>query len=79
MAVERSTSVISMSADGDVVAGNFYVQAIHVSGAVANITDGAGNLIAAFGDEGSVIFPNELRIAGLSRGAGAGTLFVYIS
>lgn len=78
MAVTRGPQVILMTADSDAVTGNLIVQGIKATGAVAAITDAAGAPIAAFAAEGSVEFPYKLLVSGVTRGAGAGHLYVYI-
>lgn len=79
MAVTEKERVIRMTADGDSVDRKLIIQAIHVDGAVADIQDGNGNPIIDFANEGSIHFPTSLFMTGVQRGAGSGTLFLYLS
>lgn len=79
MAVVRANRVITMNADADAITGKMYVQAMKATGAVAGITDTDGNAVAAFGAEGTIDFSCKLAVDGLIRGAGAGTLYVYLA
>lgn len=78
MATSREVRVLRLTADEDELEGKFIIQAMRATGAVADITDGAGNAIAAFGAEGGITFPTKFFMNGIIRGAGAGTLYVYL-
>lgn len=78
MAVTRAARVIEMTADGDSIDGKFIIQAMRATGAVADVQDGSGNAIAAFSAEGGITFPTKFFLDGIQRGAGAGTLYVYL-
>lgn len=78
MATSRAVRVLTLSADGDELEGKFIIQAMRATAAVAGITDGNGNAIAAFGSEGGITFPTKFFLNGIIRGAGAGTLYVYL-
>ena len=78
MATTKKNQVIQMTADADAQTGNLHVMGLRATGAVAAITDTAGNPVAAFAAEGGQEFPTPLMIDGIIRGAGAGTLYVYI-
>lgn len=78
MATSRAERVLTLSADADELEGKFIIQAMRATGAVAGITDGQGNAIAAFGAEGGITFPTKFFLNGIKRGAGAGTLYVYL-
>lgn len=78
MAVTRAARVISMTADADSIDGKFIIQAMRADGAVADVQDGSGNPIAAFTAEDTITFPTKFFLDGLQRGAGGGTLYVYL-
>jgi hypothetical protein len=78
MAATRAARVLVLTADGDELTGKFVIQSMKATGAVAGITDGDGNAIAAFGAEGDITFPTKFFLNGIIRGAGAGTLYVYL-
>lgn len=78
MAAVREERVIVMATDGDAVTGKLTVQAIRADGAVADVQNTAGDDLIAFASEGGMSFPCGLHVNGLKRGAGSGTLFVYL-
>lgn len=78
MAVTRAERVIHMTANADEIDGKFIIQAMRATGAVADITDGDGNAIAAFTAEGGITFPTKFHVDGFIRGAGAGELYIYL-
>jgi hypothetical protein len=78
MAVTRYGQVILMTANADAVTDKLFVQGLHATGAVAGITDTAGNPVGAFTAEAGVSLDCPLKIEGLKRGAGAGHLYVYL-
>jgi hypothetical protein len=78
MAVSREVRVIQMTANADSIDGKFTIEAIHATGAVADITDGDDNPIAAFSAEGNIVFPTKFHVNGFKRGAGAGVLYIYL-
>lgn len=78
MAVTVGPVVIRMTANGDHAPGKMFVQALHATGNVEDITDSYGNPIASFFAEQNVEFPCKLKVDGVRRGAGAGVLYIYL-
>lgn len=78
MAVTRYGQIILMTANADAVTDKLFVQGFHATGAVAGITDTDGNPVAAFSAEAGISFDCPLKLEGLKRGAGAGSLYVYL-
>lgn len=78
MAAVEKGQVIIMATSGDAVTGFRRVQALRATGAIAAIQNTDGDAICAFAAEGGVEFPCGLSVNGIKRGAGAGTLYVYL-
>lgn len=79
MAVSYANQVVVMTAGDDEKTGKLVVIGLRATGAVAGITDSDGNAVCAFGAEGSQDFTRPLMLDGIKRGAGAGTLYVYLA
>jgi hypothetical protein len=79
MAVTYKNQVIKMTADADAKTGKLVVMGLRATGAVAGITDTDGNPVCEFGSEDSQSFSSPLLLDGIIRGAGAGTLYVYLA
>lgn len=80
MAVTRGPQTLVLGASADEVTGTLRVQALWASGAVAGVSDSAGNPIWAAGAAGHTVhFAEPITVQGIKRGAGAGSLYVYLT
>ncbi len=79
MAVTYANQVVQMTADADAKTGKLVVSGLKATGAVAAIVDTDDNPVCAFGAEGDIGFSPPLKLDGIKRGAGAGTLYVYLA
>lgn len=81
MAITTSANVKILSADADELTGSYNVFMLSVDGAVAGITDSDGSPI--WTDQAAaaqITFGHPCtRFHGIKRGAGAGTLYVWLA
>ena len=79
MAVARGPQVITLSASADAVTERLAIQGLYATGEVTVIVNTADEAIWTTAAAGSVQFPCKLYTDGIKRGAGDGTLYVYLA